>query len=307
MFQPNLVTIMTLSFLNMPSELRGIIYENVLISALPIEICICKGSLCRSRPPVGDRRSYYYGPSNDPNEQQLNCPHVAPGLNSGPHTAILATNRQLYSETRPILYAKNCFVIYARRMGALRTFLQRIGNRNASAIRHLCIPFPFIELHPAIKSQIRASGRLYRRPSGRELMRSSHAPDIIKSPDSSFIPHEAATTVLGMINECCTGLDTLEMVVGTLSMDYFVYDLGVQAQAITFLVKQLWSSIPWVQRIIFNLYDDEDKREWVAVQSLCQGAVVRYTRREGITSVSPQYLKVILLTPDSEQTTDDLE
>ena len=131
----NLLRAMALGFLNIPGELRNIIYENILISALPIEICICKGYLRRSRPPVGNRCRYSYRPTKDPNEQQLNCPHAAPGLDSGPH-----------------------------------------------------------------------------------------APDIQKNPaPSSFIPQEMATAMLGMICEHCTGLDTLEMVVGTLSEDYFGY------------------------------------------------------------------------------------
>ncbi|KAJ5455515.1 uncharacterized protein N7458_003779 [Penicillium daleae] len=92
-----------LSILDLPGEVRNIIYRHVLLSANPI---------IPDLPITGL-------PSN-----------------------FFRTNKQIYHESRSIYYSQNCFDLLSLRPEAPLSFLTRIGPQNASWIENLMVPFP---------------------------------------------------------------------------------------------------------------------------------------------------------------------
>ncbi|KAK5652420.1 hypothetical protein OQA88_10462 [Cercophora sp. LCS_1] len=260
---------MPITFPDLPGELRNAIYEDVLTSSLPIEICICRGYVRRTNPPVSEDRQppYEWEPSVEP---QPTCPHVA----LDQRTSILTTNRQIDKEARPVYYHKNQFLIHAAPATTLRTFLQRIGKQNASFIRHLCIPFPLVGLRFEIGSSIARSGRTFFTYRGRVSFRRKYGPRIVKDPSSGLVPHPSAETMLAIISEHCTNLDTIETVAGTLSSAPHLDNLGVETQGVLFALSLLRSSVPWAERVVVNLSGPQDGKDWAKIQTECPWVVV---------------------------------
>lgn len=92
------------SFLGLPSELRNMIYKELLVLDSPID--------------------YMFGLSLS--------------------TAILYTNRLINRESSWILYAENCFDFAGLDHARVSSFLDQIGRTNAGHIRDIRIRFPRI-------------------------------------------------------------------------------------------------------------------------------------------------------------------
>ncbi|KAI1424928.1 hypothetical protein F5Y12DRAFT_714793 [Xylaria sp. FL1777] len=95
----------TASFISLPSELRNIIYELVLLRDEPIDPCW----LCFSEA-------------------------LTPGL--------FRVNKAIHREASSLFYGNNCFDLSGVAAEIVILFLKQIGNNNAAYIRHVIIDFP---------------------------------------------------------------------------------------------------------------------------------------------------------------------
>ena len=105
---------MSTNFLSLPSELRNIIYEQLLVLQEPI--------VCPTRP------WSWHSP--------LRALH--PEL----HPELLLANKTVHREASSLLYAQNHFDLSMCTSEHVVSFLDQIGRHNASHIRLICIDFP---------------------------------------------------------------------------------------------------------------------------------------------------------------------
>ena len=96
---------MSLNFLDIPAELRNIIYEHLLVFQHSVEVFW---------------EAYRF-------------------LERYPQ--LLLANKAVYHEANPLLYAKNCFDFAICTSDRIDSFLNQIGRINASHIRHTNISF----------------------------------------------------------------------------------------------------------------------------------------------------------------------
>lgn len=109
--------------LRLPGEIRNQIYENLVVFSQPVHIY-----------------------RNDEADQQPPGPNLDVQLLS-----LFLTCRQVHAEASAIFYSQNTFILPPNSSIAphqiqanflFRWFLDRIGPRNAAALRHLAVPFP---------------------------------------------------------------------------------------------------------------------------------------------------------------------
>ena len=119
----------------MPGEIRNQIYFNLVVFAEPVLIC-------------------RHGSSAEPPDSSLDA-----------LTPLFLTCRQFYHEASAIFYSHNKFALPANTAQAphqiqanllFRWFLDRVGPRNASLLRHLTLPFP-VDPSDLIHSHLHAS------------------------------------------------------------------------------------------------------------------------------------------------------
>jgi hypothetical protein len=115
----------------LPAEIRIMIYSHVLI---------------RSEPIVFEAG---YGPSSPP---------IFRSKKDGLCPALLRVNKEVNLEALPVLYSNNRFrfpeVFTSTTTSAqIAPFLQQIGSQ-ASYIRHICIPFPIVNLSRSRKARL---------------------------------------------------------------------------------------------------------------------------------------------------------
>ncbi|KAG7290065.1 hypothetical protein NEMBOFW57_000057 [Staphylotrichum longicolle] len=110
--------------LRIPGEIRNQIYTNLVVFAEPVPI-------------------YRHGSSAEPPDDSL--------VSLDALTPLFLTCRQFYGEASAIFYSQNKFALPSSTSHAphqiqanllFRHFLDRIGPRNASLLRHLTLPFP---------------------------------------------------------------------------------------------------------------------------------------------------------------------
>ncbi len=104
---------MPANFLSLPSELRIMIYELLLVDPEPINMW------------------------GWPTSKVL-------------HPQLLRVNKEIYGEASSLLYSQNRLSLITLDFDYLGRFLDKIGRNNAGQIRHLCIEFPVfdrLELH----------------------------------------------------------------------------------------------------------------------------------------------------------------
>lgn len=102
------------NFLELPSEIRNSIYEQLLVLEEPITSLM---TYC-------DFSSEFRG------------------LTLG----LLLVNRIIHQEASSLLYAQNCFDFTTYFSNEISKFLQRIGHKNAQYIRHIRLDFPMLEI-----------------------------------------------------------------------------------------------------------------------------------------------------------------
>ncbi|KAK3293316.1 uncharacterized protein B0H64DRAFT_210248 [Chaetomium fimeti] len=102
-----------IGFLDLPSELRNMIYDLALFHEESIDACYnCYGR---------ERRT----------------------------TGLLRANQLIYREASSVLYGRNCFNFVLAEPDQLASFFKQIGPNNASYIQHVSIQFPqFLYLNP---------------------------------------------------------------------------------------------------------------------------------------------------------------
>ncbi|MCJ1402140.1 hypothetical protein MMC11_005359 [Xylographa trunciseda] len=109
---------MPTNFLNLPSEIRNNIYEQLLVLQEPV--------VCLNSPWLG----YSY------------IRALTPGL--------LLANKTVHHEASSLLYSLNRFDFTNCTSKHVVSFLEQIGRNNANYIRHICVDFPefhFLDLH----------------------------------------------------------------------------------------------------------------------------------------------------------------
>ena len=279
-----------MSWFDFPGEIRNQIYDLLLISSMPIEICVCKGDLRRTRPIHPGNRHYagskdYYADSEDDEED---CQHQPPGHGAGPSTAILATCRAIYNEACPILYADNTFMIHAKKKAALSTFLDRIGNHNATCIRQLHIPFPSAKIRRQFEvvsdeekaALVRRGGHSFGALPKEAFSESWKAATVTNTVDNDKSKGKRKgkdmlrltnPIMLDLIRERCTSLETLETMVGTVHLNYMVRTRGLEAAAMA-LVDDEFRKVPQVKKVVINMYYHFDAvGKWWAVNAVKLG------------------------------------
>lgn len=255
---------MALGFLDLPGEIRNQIYPILLISSEPIEVCICIGELRRTTPRFPEHRRYNLEDSDDENDSDCRC--RPPGIDAGPSTAILATCRQIYIEAVHHLYSQNIFTVFSNKRASLSAFLTRIGTSNASYIRHLCIPMPHV------RARFRPNLGPRHRLGSEGLEPVPHVGfKTYPSTEREALRCLSDPAMLNLIQEQCTGLETLEIVAGTTEdlLDRYVRKRGLVEEALKLLDSEFGSIVkaPW-GKLVVNRYerpgveDDEDD-EWV--------------------------------------------
>ncbi|KAJ3531104.1 hypothetical protein NM208_g9029 [Fusarium decemcellulare] len=144
-------------------------------------------------------------------------------------TALLHTNRQLYSEAKAVLYAKNYFYLMDKPQQQdllLQSFLDCIGPHNAASLSRLCISFPVVE----------------------------KAPD---QPEAIRIREDSLRN-LGLVQGKCTNLKTLEMQVSRENSRFLIEAEGGHSQfvrdALMRIDGQLKAISPVVEKIIVRLF-----------------------------------------------------
>lgn len=123
---------MPITFFAFPSEIRQQIYEELLTTSKPLPARAL---------PSRTRRVF---------------------------PAILRADRRVYCEAVSLLYSKNCicipdpsaslltFTIQSSMQNIiLHSFLQRIGELNATFLKHMCIPFPGLADYSAFRATIK--------------------------------------------------------------------------------------------------------------------------------------------------------
>lgn len=270
---------------NYPGEIRNQIYELLLISSMPIEICVCKGDLRRTRPMHPGTRHYagskdYYAESEDDEED---CQHHPPGDDAGPSTAILATSRRVYNEACQMLYADNCFMIHAKKKAALSTFLNRIGNQNAACIRQLQIPFPSVKIRPGFEcvsdeektAMIRRGGHSFGALPNEAFSEAWTEATVEKGQEMLRLTNPI---MLDLLRERCTSLETIETMVGTVHLNYMVRTRGLEAAAMALVDAKFREEVPQAKDVVINMHHHFDAvgKQWAthAVQKLGWKVVV---------------------------------
>jgi hypothetical protein len=117
---PNPIPSTPVSFLDLPRGVRNNIYKRLLVLRHPLHIFQEPNSPVESFAPDGPIR----------------------------WLALLYTSRQIYTESRAVLYGNNQFHledITPHQTELLRSFLYCIGPLNAASISHLCVNFPVAE------------------------------------------------------------------------------------------------------------------------------------------------------------------
>lgn len=118
--------------------------------------------------------------------------------------ALLHVSKKINSEASAVLYRTNKFSLLEmspKEVVLLRHFLNGIGPRNASSISYFCVSFPYIESRPE-NCQIRAD----------------------------------SAEMLAVLEEKCTGLKTLELVIHSKNCGWFTCD---NANTTQYVLKML--------------------------------------------------------------------
>ncbi|KAF5648036.1 dynamin family [Fusarium sp. NRRL 52700] len=177
-----------LSFLSLSGELRNAIYELILLQSEPID----------------------------------------PWLRYGPRvlTALFCVSKTVHHEATLLFYSQNRFDFAGRHPEKIASFLQQIGTRNASSIRHIIIDFPeFRHLDPG-----------------------------------DVTIDEESIDILGNILSSCTSLSTLRTsLYSTESMEHRLDNLdddgSIATEALN-LVDTHFRAIPSSPEIILEVYED---------------------------------------------------
>ncbi|KAF5989182.1 hypothetical protein FBULB1_1148 [Fusarium bulbicola] len=175
------------SFLCLSGELRNAIYEIILLQSEPID------------------------------------PWLRCGLQV--LTGLFRVNKAVHREASLLFYSQNHFDFAGRDPEIIASFLQEIGTRNASSIRHIIIDFPeFRHLNP-----------------------------------SDVTIDEESVSILGNILSRCTGLSTLRTSLhSTRSMEVRLDNLdhySIATEALH-LVNTHFRAIPSLSEIILEVYED---------------------------------------------------
>ena len=207
------------SFLRLPGEIRTAIYLELLAASAPVVL--------QRDSTAGPRAAGSRSRSASPCEKaQVQQRRIWP--------AILRTCRSVCSEAASVLYGANRFTLHnnvypsEHQLRVLAAFLDAVGAANAGHIRHLCIPFPAIDLDG------QRAGRM--------------------------AITESSMRILGLVRRRCPGIRTLETSVESSdSMECIdlmvVDDLGAVADIVS-LFDARFRDIPSLKRIVVNLYDD---------------------------------------------------
>lgn len=185
------------SFLDLPRWVRDNIYQKLLVLAHPIHIFQEPNSQIESFAP--DRPVYWL--------------------------ALLQTNRQIYTESKAVLYGMNQFHledITPRQADLLRLFLYCIGPTNAALISILCVNFPVVE---RINDQ---AEKLELKPDGLQSVR--------------------------LLQEKCTELTTLETIVHFKNSSLF-RELDDFLREALLLIDARLRAIPSLRKIIVRFFD----------------------------------------------------
>jgi len=239
---------MPIGFLHLPGEIRNPIYKHLLVSSEPIEICVCTGDLRRTTPKFPRDRRWELDDSEDDNDKDCLC--LPPRRGTSVITAILVANRQIHAEANALFYSANHFVVFTSKTSTLSTFLDRIGRQNAGLIRHLSIPFPHVRLKVQLEECWSSDDE--ESPAGPPSVQDYES---VKNDAEFRISNPA---VLDMISQQCTGLQTLETVVGTAQRPNrnveMIHDGQLIPKAMQFLDSRLRDGIPSLKNIFINLY-----------------------------------------------------
>lgn len=181
-----------------------------------------------------------------------NCGSSSPPLSQskrdGLCPALLRTNKTVYGEANALLYSDNHFRFTstspATTSAHIALFLDRIGSQ-ASNIRHICIPFPTFD---------------YLQP-GKARLQEVH----IKN--------------LELIQDTCTSIRSLELLVSPDCANYALTDLPIAAEAFGLLDKRL-KNISSIKEIVINfeVYSEQDQSNDLTKMIHSYGWTVKVTK-----------------------------
>ena len=203
------------SFLRLPGEIRTAIYLELLAASAPVVLQRDSTAGLRG---AGSRSA---SPCDAPPQRRI-------------WPAILRTRRSVCEEAASVLYGANRFTLHnnvypsEHQLKVLAAFLDSVGAGNAGHIRHLCIPFPAIDLE------------------------GQHA--------GRMAITESSMRILGLVRRRCPGIQTLETSVESSDsmecIDLMVVDDLRAVADIVALFDARFRDIPSLKRIVVNLYDD---------------------------------------------------
>lgn len=210
--------------LDLPLEIRIIIFSQLLILAYPVH-------LYRDSKSPPSKNWFRWSRNNPNNNKDKERPIQACASQTSKHwLALLYSNRQLRAEASDILYSCNIFYLkndWPFDPPLVISFLTQIGYANASRLSHMSVEFPRLQYQP-----YGWTGKLN-------------------------LSHRASN-VIEMIGQRCTHLKILEFHLHDESaldnlMDRIIKDPTSARQSITFIDHHLTSSIITLKKIYVNI------------------------------------------------------
>lgn len=226
-------------FLGLPIELRNDIYEQLLVHD--------------NRLPIGKDGTYH------DKKDKVASTYFTLGL--------LLTCKQIHEEASSVLFAHNLFV-FCWAWQIPRNFLNIVGRKNASSLRHIIIAYPIFKFptldHLKLRQIFPASNNL-------ELHDIIPAFERLKLHD--IIIEKSGFRMLERIQQDCTGLVTLETHIDH-DMDYEIDGIGILdiadnlkvAAGVLAMVNTSFKAISSLQNMIIEVeeytsFDSRNKKQ----------------------------------------------